>query len=184
MGYLCVPHVTGRFAVRLTVTCADGQVVEAKPASEKDAVVQVPDEAVCTIEVTADRQGHASFTTSVSEGQGEKGACFFGKLSPEDDTRSHLTSWSVRVEGEQSNWFGTLNQETKGFLCARNVSGQFTVSVRASGPDLGQDVEVPPMPGASRRISVDKDKIGVIGIQTRDGGKSVCFWTESNKDWI
>lgn len=111
------------------------------------------------------------------------GACFYADVSSEDGANSDLTGWKVRLEGIDTNTLAVFNSKTYGFLCTRNCAGQFGVYVTASSPELGEDVEAQPLPGASSRVTAGMDTFGVIHLVLKDGGKKLFYRCEDNKDW-
>ena len=108
------------------------------------------------------------------EQNGGPGAKFTVYLSPANETATYVTSWSVTVAHQGGSWSATVtSRDASPVIQSPQLSGTFTVSVIASGPQL-----------ESQQLSGDQgdtiectDQTQVmIGIVAAQGGYGASYW--------
>lgn len=112
------------------------------------------------------------------------GAQFWGYISGQYDTPRIVTQWRIRLQHTTSDWAGEITSDNPmTMLKTPNLSGEFTVSVWASGPNFPErrlellyDPTIPHDPN----ISCRENNAGMIGIVADEDGLGAKYWTISN----
>jgi hypothetical protein len=105
-----------------------------------------------------------------------KGAQFWVYISPQNNTASVVTKWSVTYTHKDSNWVGTITSDNPTeILQTPGLSGLFDVKAQASGPDFGP-VELHPSEGGPV-IGCNDNCSSFVGILADPDGKGASYWT-------
>jgi hypothetical protein len=103
------------------------------------------------------------------------GAQFWAYVSPNNDTKSYVTTWKVTVSND--DWAGTISSDNPTEqLKAPGASGVFNVVVMAEGPEFGWQ-ELTPQSGSGADIGCNENCASMVGIVASEDGKSANYWT-------
>ncbi len=110
----------------------------------------------------------------VSLGQG---AQFWAYVSPQNDTATAVTKWSVTLQHMGSNWTGTITSDNPTQqLQTPNLSGIFHVTVKASGPKFSETT-LGPLPDSQANIGCNSNCAAMVGIVATADGTGANYWT-------
>ena len=103
------------------------------------------------------------------------GAQFWAYISPQNQTSSKVTDWSVTIS--QDDWSGTITSaDPQQQLQTPGLSGIFQVSVTGSGPDLPEQ-QLQPQSGSSADIGCNSNCASMVGIVANAEGNGAVYWT-------
>ncbi len=85
------------------------------------------------------------------------GAQFWAYISPMNDTAKNVTTWEVRLEQMDGNWSGSITSDNPTeTLQTPGLSGEFKVTVTASGPNL-KEKQLSPQQGSNPNIGCNSN---------------------------
>ncbi len=115
-------------------------------------------------------------TTRTLELAAGKGAQFWVYISPQNNTSSVVTKWSVKFTHKDSNWTGALTSDNPHeTLQTPGLSGLFAVEVEASGPGWGPGAIQPSEGGP--QIGRNDNCSSFVGLLADPSGKGATYWT-------
>lgn len=105
------------------------------------------------------------------------GAQFWAYISGQNETPARVTKWSVRFEQVGGNWTGEITSDNpQQTLQTPNLSGDFNVTVEASGPEFGP-VQLTPLPDTQPNIGCNDNCAAFVGIVASPDADGANYWT-------
>lgn len=105
------------------------------------------------------------------------GAQFWAYISPQNDTSSNVTKWSVTLEQQDGNWSGTITSDNPTeTLKTPDLSGIFNVTVKASGPKF-EEKTLSPQQGSKPTVGCNSNCAAMVGIVSNEDGTDANYWT-------
>lgn len=105
------------------------------------------------------------------------GAQFWAYVSPQNETTKFVTKWKVTIEQKDGNWVGTISSDNpEKILQTPGLSGEFKVTVSASGPEFSETV-LKPDAGSEADIGCHSNCAGMVGIVATENHKGARYWT-------
>lgn len=103
------------------------------------------------------------------------GAQFWAYISPQNDTAKYVTKWAVKLQ--QGNWSASITSDnpTK-TLKTPNLSGLFTVTVTASGPNF-KEKQLKPCADSKPNIGCNSNCSSMIQIVANETHNDACYIT-------
>lgn len=103
------------------------------------------------------------------------GAKFWAYISPQNDTAEYVTQWTVELS--QGSWSGTISSDDpEPTLDTPGLSGEFNVTVTASGPNMSEK-QLSPQSGSTANIGCNANCSAMVGIVATPGGDDANYWT-------
>ncbi|MBG0775693.1 MAG: hypothetical protein H0S85_04585 [Desulfovibrionaceae bacterium] len=105
------------------------------------------------------------------------GACFWGYVSPQNDTAHAVTAWRIEITQKDGNWTGAITSDApRQTLCTPGLSGVFKVRVTASGPKM-PETQLTPSAGSQADVGCNSNCQAMVGIVAQPGGTAANYWT-------
>jgi hypothetical protein len=98
-------------------------------------------------------------------------------VSGQNDTPQRVTAWSVRIEQTDGNWVGTITSDNpQEMLQTPGLSGVFSVTVSASGPDF-PETQLQPLADSNPDVGCNENCAAMVGIVASATDAGANYWT-------
>jgi hypothetical protein len=122
----------------------------------------------------------AAFTSAALAGplNCNDGAQFWAYISPQNDTSTWVTEWSVTISEKTGDWSQTItSNDPYEVIQTPGLSGVFDVEVMVSGPNITTTRRIGCLPDSHADVGCNSNCAAMIGIVASQDGTDAHYWT-------